>query len=255
MTADEHTIRIGHNRVWLECQAVWILDTTLGEDAKPIVLEPAEAERLRRWLAEILSSEPVCRWAPIEEGSRVYEPGCCTERWQLDDDCELYPFCHWCGDRIYVVEAALDWALLAVFQHYTAGEASATPGAFEEIEKGRARFIIECNRLIAERYSESGKVAIPVHADPSGKTREPPHCPTCDCASFPQGHHDSDWPQAPRCPKCGESTDMPVGSYHRCAQKATVVPSVCGKPMPDGKGAGQCINVPGHEGECDDMPF
>jgi hypothetical protein len=40
-------------------------------------------------------------------------------------------------------------------------------------------------------------------------------------------------------------------------EKATskVVPSVCGKPMPDGKGAGQCINVPGHEGECDDMPF
>jgi hypothetical protein len=36
---------------------------------------------------------------------------------------------------------------------------------------------------------------------------------------------------------------------------AKVVPSICGKPMPDGKGAGQCINVPGHEGECDDMPF
>lgn len=37
--------------------------------------------------------------------------------------------------------------------------------------------------------------------------------------------------------------------------KARVVPSVCGKPMPDGNGARQCINVPGHEGECDDMPF
>lgn len=36
---------------------------------------------------------------------------------------------------------------------------------------------------------------------------------------------------------------------------ARVMSSVCGKPMPDGKGAGQCINVPGHEGECDDMPL
>jgi hypothetical protein len=36
---------------------------------------------------------------------------------------------------------------------------------------------------------------------------------------------------------------------------ARVLPAICGKPMPDGNGAGQCINVPGHEGECDDMPL
>ncbi len=46
-----------------------------------------------------------------------------------------------------------------------------------------------------------------------------------------------------------------VQNAMRGAQKARVVPSVCGKPMPDGKGAGQCINIPGHEGECDDMPW
>lgn len=43
--------------------------------------------------------------------------------------------------------------------------------------------------------------------------------------------------------------------YGSIPAPARVMPSVCGKPMPDGKGAGQCINVPGHEGECDDMPF
>ena len=26
----------------------------------------------------------------------------------------------------------------------------------------------------------------PVHPDPTGKTREPPHCPTCDCNAEPQ---------------------------------------------------------------------
>lgn len=47
-----------------------------------------------------------------------------------------------------------------------------------------------------------------------------------------------------------------VGNFtHAFTAKARVVPSVCGKPMPDGKGAGQCINPPGHEGDCDDMPF
>lgn len=50
----------------------------------------------------------VCRWAPIEEGSPVYQPGCCGEEWQLDDGCDLYPFCHWCGGKIEEVEAEAD---------------------------------------------------------------------------------------------------------------------------------------------------
>lgn len=49
--------------------------------------------------------------------------------------------------RIEALEAALDWALPAVFHHYTEGEAPSTPGAYEELEKARARVISECQRL------------------------------------------------------------------------------------------------------------
>jgi len=47
----------------------------------------------------------VCVWTPIEEDSPVYTPSCPDgEEWQLDEGCELYPFCHWCGGRIKVGE-------------------------------------------------------------------------------------------------------------------------------------------------------
>lgn len=51
--------------------------------------------------------------------------------------------------RIEALEAALDWALPAVFEHYTEGESPKTPGAHEEIEKGRARVLAELERLRA----------------------------------------------------------------------------------------------------------
>lgn len=53
--------------------------------------------------------------------------------------------------RIEALEAALDWALPAVFHHYTEGDAPDVPGAYEEIEKGRARVLAELERLRATR--------------------------------------------------------------------------------------------------------
>jgi hypothetical protein len=53
-------------------------------------------------------SSCVCRWSPIEEGSSTYQPGCCNEWWNLEDNCELYPFCHWCGKKIEETEAEHD---------------------------------------------------------------------------------------------------------------------------------------------------
>lgn len=51
------------------------------------------------------------------------------------------------NDRIAALEAALDWALPAVFEHYESGEAPKTPGAYDEIEKGRKRILAELERL------------------------------------------------------------------------------------------------------------
>lgn len=51
------------------------------------------------------TDERVCEWTPIEEDSPVYTPGCLGgEEWQLDEGCELYPYCHWCGGKIVVAE-------------------------------------------------------------------------------------------------------------------------------------------------------
>lgn len=55
--------------------------------------------------------------------------------------------------RIEALEAALDWALLAVFEHYNEGEAPNVSGAFEEIEKARARIIAKCEELGAKAPS------------------------------------------------------------------------------------------------------
>jgi hypothetical protein len=57
--------------------------------------------------------------------------------------------------RIEALEAALDWAILAVFYHYESGEAPAVPGALDEIEKSRARFVSKCKELAASQ-SETG---------------------------------------------------------------------------------------------------
>lgn len=54
------------------------------------------------------TDEKICRWVPIEPESSTYQPGCCNEWWDLHDDCELYPYCHWCGGKIEEVEAEAD---------------------------------------------------------------------------------------------------------------------------------------------------
>ena len=50
--------------------------------------------------------------------------------------------------RIEALEAALDWALVAVFEHYTEGDAPTVPGAYEEIQKGRERIVAYCQSRI-----------------------------------------------------------------------------------------------------------
>lgn len=50
-------------------------------------------------------------------------------------------------NRILALEAALDWAMVAVFEHYTEGEAPPVPGAYEEIEQSRERIKAGCERL------------------------------------------------------------------------------------------------------------
>jgi len=53
--------------------------------------------------AAVETTERICEWTPIEDGSPVYTPSCPDgEEWQLEEGCELYPFCHWCGGRIVV---------------------------------------------------------------------------------------------------------------------------------------------------------
>ena len=65
----------------------------------------------------------------------------------------------------------------------------------------------------------------------------------------------SDEPEASHyCIDCNEAHDPRTCGALK-SNPARVAPAICGKPMPNGKGAGQCINVPWHEGECDDMPF
>lgn len=44
----------------------------------------------------------VCQWEPIEEGSRCYNTCRPGEEFNLDDGCEPYPFCHWCGRPIVI---------------------------------------------------------------------------------------------------------------------------------------------------------
>lgn len=45
----------------------------------------------------------------------------------------------------------------------------------------------DCEILLEEidrlnkKCAALAKLVYPVHPDPTGKTREPPHCPTCDC--------------------------------------------------------------------------
>jgi hypothetical protein len=48
--------------------------------------------------------KPVCEWLEIEEGSGIYNT--CKEGYEfhLSEGLELWPFCHWCGGSIKVVE-------------------------------------------------------------------------------------------------------------------------------------------------------
>jgi len=45
----------------------------------------------------------VCEWEPIEEGSRCFNTCKPGEEFNLDDGCEPYPFCHWCGRPVELI--------------------------------------------------------------------------------------------------------------------------------------------------------
>lgn len=85
--------------------------------------------------------------------------------------------------RIEALEAALDWALVAVFEHYTEGEAPPTPGAYEEIEKARARIIAECNRLAAETAPREASL----QESASRRAKESNRCDFDDSLGAPHG--------------------------------------------------------------------
>lgn len=48
--------------------------------------------------------KPVCEWSEIEEGSGIYNTCKEGEEFHLTEGMELWPFCHWCGNSIKVVE-------------------------------------------------------------------------------------------------------------------------------------------------------
>lgn len=48
--------------------------------------------------------KPVCEWSEIEEGSGVYNTCKEGEEWHVPEGLEPYPFCHWCGNSIEIVE-------------------------------------------------------------------------------------------------------------------------------------------------------
>jgi hypothetical protein len=45
-----------------------------------------------------------CEWIPIEDDSDVYNTCEEGEEWHVPEGSEPFPFCHWCGGRIKVVE-------------------------------------------------------------------------------------------------------------------------------------------------------
>lgn len=45
-----------------------------------------------------------CEWSPIDADSDTYNT-CTADEFHLTQGCELYPFCHWCGKRIVVLES------------------------------------------------------------------------------------------------------------------------------------------------------
>lgn len=48
--------------------------------------------------------KPVCEWSAIEDGCGIYNTCKEGEEWYVPQGLELFPFCHWCGNRIQVVE-------------------------------------------------------------------------------------------------------------------------------------------------------
>lgn len=140
----------------------WILRDPFGKsDAKRSVCgehglrlrdpaDVAEIERLTRELAEITADRDTLRDLLTDKGgmpiaSSAHETGAVS----LTDHQAALASEGQKDYRIEALEAALDWAIHAVFTHYTEGEAPAAPGAFEEIEKSRARYIAEAKRLAA----------------------------------------------------------------------------------------------------------
>lgn len=77
---------------------------TCGSPLKCHPLPPAGDSQ--RGSLKALEQQPlttVCQWEPIEEGSRCFNTCKPGEEFNLDDGCDPYPFCHWCGRPIELI--------------------------------------------------------------------------------------------------------------------------------------------------------
>lgn len=61
---------------------------------------------------------------------------------------------------------------------------------YPNVAIGRYRDAADQIDRLEKKCAALAKLAYPVHPDPTGKTREPPHCPSCNCPS--PGHPTSD---------------------------------------------------------------
>jgi hypothetical protein len=50
----------------------------------------------------------ICEWSEIEPGTGVYNTCTNGEEFHLYDGLDLWPYCHWCGGKIEVVELTDD---------------------------------------------------------------------------------------------------------------------------------------------------
>lgn len=50
--------------------------------------------------------KPVCEWSEIEADSGIYNTCKEGEEWHVSEGLEPFPFCHWCGNSIKIVESS-----------------------------------------------------------------------------------------------------------------------------------------------------
>jgi hypothetical protein len=71
-------------------------------------LAPSEAATFDKAFARSPRRVPetTCEWSEIEDGSGVFNTCKAGEEWHVPEGLEPFPFCHWCGKRIVIVEPA-----------------------------------------------------------------------------------------------------------------------------------------------------